>query len=180
MLSKAFEQSELNRSDVSLVYRPVAEHHDLWRTGKVEALITYLPISEDIKQQCSTLFDSRSMPNTIFDVLAVRTGILNKKRENIKSLLDGYFKTLQEVRVDNQNIIYQLSAQLNMPAMDIEETLRNLILPGLSYNRRLLSGPKPLLTEQTAGLMKTMIKSGIIDKRDQGENLVTATFLPRT
>jgi NitT/TauT family transport system substrate-binding protein len=178
MLAEVLKRSKLNEADVDLVYRPVAEHYDLWQEDRIDALITYLPISTEMEQQGTILFDSRSIPNTIFDVLAIRTDILDKKRENLKSLLEGYFKTLQQIRVDNPNVIYQLSTQLNMSVKDVDETLRGLILPGLPYNRRLLSGATPLLAEQTDKLMATMIKSGIIDKKGQKTNFVDATFLP--
>ena len=76
-----------------IVALPIDEHLGAWRSGQVDALVTFDPIRQALLQEDGhDLFDSRAMPDQIVDVLVARPSALQCCSARIAALLAGQGK----------------------------------------------------------------------------------------
>lgn len=82
----------LTMEDVTLVPLAQSEMAEEMRTGRVDAVQTYPPMSDLILQQAGVhqLWNSSQSPATILDVLAVRESVLAERAEDVRALVRAY------------------------------------------------------------------------------------------
>lgn len=169
MLTKALRHFGLGADDIIPVKLPPSAHLNAWNSGRIDALVTYQPLASHLRKQGgSVVFDSRETPNSIFDVLAVRSDRLRGRRAGaLRNLLAAHFQALQHFERNPQDAAYRMAPRLGLPATEVSATFRGLVLPDLANNHRLLSGdPAPLILS-AAELSKLMHSRGLISRFDE-------------
>ncbi|MGZ5007616.1 MAG: substrate-binding domain-containing protein [Methylobacter sp.] len=180
ILTEALLAAGLSASDVKLVTLNIDKHLDAWNSNQVDAITTYEPVaSQLLKQEGVRLFDSRQVPDTIVDVLAIHNDALDLSHASaIKSLLATHFRTLDYLNRNPKDAAYRMSARLDLPAAEVLTTLKGLILPDLANNYRWLAGASPELLVCARKLSSIMVKSGALKQDDTLDSLINADFLP--
>lgn len=178
LLSEALKRAGINQDQVYLEFSPVNHHEDAWNKGNLDALVTYLPLSEQILDETKTLFDSHEIPNTILDVLAVRTSSLNNHKDEIRYLIKQHFDVIERIDTNSQDVLYRLSQVLQMPVAEIRDVLYKLNIPGPLYNNRLLQPDSTSLNKTLTKLSGIMLSEGFLSKPVSREGLTNASFLP--
>ena len=141
MLLKILQAARLTAQDVEVVEMG-SSHRETWESGKVDALITYDPTATSlISQGAVPLFDSRQMPEMIFDVLAVRTDVLTSQASEIKAITAGHFRGLTAMRTNPSDTTYRLARHLGVPGHQVMGTYRGLKMPDLQANHTYLEAP---------------------------------------
>lgn len=172
MLNRILGQAHLLANEVQVV--PVTFDAQLatWQAGKLDAVISYEPLAHQLEALgAERLFDSRQLPNTIFDVLAVRSDKLDQHAQQVKQLIQGHFRGLHAWKTNPIDSEYRFARHLQVAAEEVPLLYRGLELPDIDYNRRLLNAPAKELYN-TALEIQTMMKwSSNLD------NLFTADFL---
>ncbi|OYY95646.1 MAG: hypothetical protein B7Y41_03145 [Hydrogenophilales bacterium 28-61-23] len=167
----------LTPGDVTLVYHNHDRHLDIWKAGGVDALVTFEPGASLLEAQgAHRLFDSRQMPDTVFDVLAVRSDTLEKHGEALRGLVAGHFRGLEHLRANPQDAAFRMARRLKLPGQDVLQAFRGLDLPDLHANRRYLNGTLAAVARQLSGIMLT---AGMLPVPDRLERLSSAEYLPR-
>jgi len=168
MLEKALRRAGLQLEDVVPVNLPPSAHLDAWDAGRIDALVTYEPFASHLRKKGAVVFfDSRETPNSIFDVLAVRSERLGRPRAGaVRSLLAAHFRALEHFQRNPQDASYRMAPRLGLPAAEVSAAFRGLVLPDLANNHRLLSGdPAPLL-RSAAELSRLMKARGLLSRVD--------------
>ena len=99
MLSMILEKAGLSLQDVNPVRIVYEEHEAAWQRGGIDALITYEPAAGRLKTAgARQLLSTRELPDTIFDVLAVRSDIARAQSDTLRDTLAGHFKALNYMR----------------------------------------------------------------------------------
>lgn len=157
MLKKILGKAGLRPVDLEIVNISVDNHFTSWQNNLVDAVITYEPTATKIEQLGAVrLFDSREIPNTIFDVLAVRRDVVDRYRSQLQALIVGHFKAQSAWKTNPIDTAYRLAKRLNANADEVQMLFRNLELPDLQYNRHMLGGAASdlkLLAEEVSGLI---------------------------
>lgn len=178
MLTRLLEKAGLQRSDVDIVSITSDDHLQAWRSGKLDALITYEPTaSRLLGEGAHRLLDSRQFPESIFDVLAVRPDVAQRQSTALRSLIAGHFKGLRQLRQNPQDTAYRLAGRLNLAGDQALQAFRGLHLPGLPQNRALLAG-NGRLHQVGAELSGIMHRSGLLNRPDTLEGLISDHYLP--
>ncbi|GAB4213099.1 MAG: hypothetical protein Fur007_06630 [Rhodoferax sp.] len=181
LLHEALRLGGLSTTDVQLVRLPNDQHIKAWQDQFVDALVTYEPQATPLLAQgARRLFDSRNLPNTFVDVLAVRNDLIQRDhRDSLRRVLAGHFRAIQHMAQNPQDAAYRMAPRLHLPAADVLSAFRGLLLPDAMANHRLLSGRAAQL-QDTAQRLTSMLQSlGLIARTGGAANvLLRPEFLP--
>lgn len=181
LLSEILLAAGLARDDVKLVPLSVDKHLDAWQRNELDAVVSYEPVaSELLARGAHKLFDSRQIPNTIIDVLAMRTDLLDSHASAIRHLVQSHFKALDHLKRNPQDAAYRMAGHLKLKAADVLPAFKGLVLPDAAYNQRLLAGTTPELLLTARKLSAIMVKSQLLKEDDSLNSLIRADFLPST
>ncbi|MEW6691212.1 MAG: ABC transporter substrate-binding protein [Pseudomonadota bacterium] len=185
MLAALLERGGLAADQVQLVSLGFHEHAAAWRAGRIDALITFEPALSELEAEGAVrLFDSRALPDTIVDVLAVHPSTLVHHRAALQHLVEATLRAVHDLALNRMDAAYRIGARLRQRPETVLAGLRGLQLTDLGHNRRLLEGSHPLLLErarevaailQGAGILPS--GNGILQQR-LFKDLVHAEYLP--
>lgn len=180
MLHQALMAGGINAIDVVQVLLPIDQHEFAWRAGDVDALVTFEPVASRLAAAgARRLFDSREIPDTIVDVLAIRTPMLDGDHADaVRYLIAAQMRALAHLGSHPQDSAYRMASRLNLSPDQALASFRGLVLPDRSYNRRLLDGPSPILRDSARRLNVLMAASGILSREDDLAGLLRPEFLP--
>ena len=141
LLSRALESNHLEPKDIQIIPKIEANHEQALKTGEVEGVVTFEPIrTKLIAWGANVLFDSRQIPNEIFDVLVVKTNILQNRPGDIEKLKKAWFKTLNYLNTNKKQANVFISKRLDLTPAEFENSLSGIRFPGQEENRKILSG----------------------------------------
>jgi NitT/TauT family transport system substrate-binding protein len=180
LLTLVLERAGLRREDV-VVHRIAYERHEAaWLGNEVDALITYEPVAGRLGAHgARQLLSSRQLPDTIFDVLAVRSDVLGRHGETLREGLAAYFKALDYLRQNPWDAAYRVAPRLQVSAEGMIESLRGLELPDRIGNLRYLAGADSPLLQAALRLSPIMQQAGLLSRPVDTRQLLTSAYLPR-
>lgn len=180
MLNKLLKHSQLTHQDVILKSYTVDQHAQAWQTDEIDVLITYEPdASILINQGAHRLFDSRALPDTIFDVLAVKSSVLKSQAKNIRNVIDQHFASLHHFRVNPMDASHRIGKRITLPPEQILNLYKGLFLPDPLANFNYLTDKNGRIRDVAAQLKDIMLAANIIDRPCQVDDLFTNKFIPR-
>lgn len=179
VLHKLLAAAGLPASAVSVVQVSPDSHMEAWRSGEVDVLITYEPTATRLRtEDASILYDSRDMPDTIFDVLAVRPESATRYQKALDNLVAGHFRALQHFRSNPQDAAFRLAGRMHLEAREVLDAYRGLQLPDIRTNRSLMDVNNGRLLSAARELSQIMTGAGLLPQVDNLANLVRTDFLP--
>jgi NitT/TauT family transport system substrate-binding protein len=180
MLAEVLRTAGLTKNDVRLVSLTIDKQRDAWTRGQVDALVTYEPVASQLLAQGAVkLFDSRQIPNTIVDVLAIRSGALDYRHATaVRHLLTAHFRAFDHLHRNPHDAAYRMAAHLSLPADDVLSAFKGLLLPDVANNRRLLTGSPPPLLDTARKVSALMVQEGLLQRDDTLTALIHGDFLP--
>jgi NitT/TauT family transport system substrate-binding protein len=180
MLAEILSAAGLARQDLELQKIRIDDQLEAWRRREVDAFISYEPVATQlIAQGMTRLFDSRQIPNTIVDVLAVRSDALDPAHANaLKHLIATHFRAQDDFTRNPQDAAYRMAGHLNLPAAGVLSAFRGLILPTLANNHRLLAGRDPELLSTARRVADILLRIGTLSQSDALTDLINARYLP--
>ncbi|WP_418139890.1 ABC transporter substrate-binding protein [Oceanimonas smirnovii] len=177
MLNRVLNKAGLPRAAVQTVELPPAGQLAAWQQHKVDAIITYEPTASRLLELGGVnLFNSRELPDTIFDVLAVRTDSLMFKP--VEALIAAHFKALEHVRSNRQDALYRIAARQQISPQQVKQALAGVMLPGLAANHRYLDHGASRLALAGQQLHEIMLNNGLLAQPDVQEKLLSSRWLP--
>lgn len=180
MLHQVLRTGGLERAQLHIVPATVDQHERLWDSGEIDALISFEPIaSRLVARGARRLFDSRAMPETIFDVLAVRNDRIGAREGGVEALLAAHFRALAHLRHNPLDAAYRMGERLGLKGPDVLNVLSVLELPDLAMNRRYLGAAASPFRDAVGRLQAVMLEAGLLSRPDHMRGLVTDRFLPR-
>ncbi|MEO5362699.1 MAG: ABC transporter substrate-binding protein [Magnetococcus sp. DMHC-8] len=180
MLRKLLEAAGLARSDLTVVPVTSTDHQRVWRAGQVDALVTCEPVASVLQAEGGyRIFDSRGIPDTIFDVLAVRTSVLRRRPGPLRRLLLAHFRALRHLRASVQDATYRLARRLELPAAEVLSLYRGVELPQVYQNRKYLSEKNNRVLAAARTFSTLLVEEGLIPQQDDLRDLINPTLLPQ-
>lgn len=178
LLAKASEKTGLSLEDFELLPATIDQHVGLWHEGKVDAIVTYEPAASImLRNGGHVIFDSSQVPETIVDVLAVRTDLIEEHSVMLHLLVSGFFKAQKHFLTNPQDAAYRMSDRLNVPSREVMSLYQGLELPSIEHNKKLLTPANPQLTS----VARDILQLGLFSDTDDPmltDQLHTDRFLP--
>ena len=176
---KILEISGLNRDDVTTVDLPVNRHIEAWSAGAVDASVSYEPVASLLVREGGVrLFDSRSLPETIFDLLVVTRNTAERNPDAVRALVAAHFSGLQHLVRSQYDAVYRVANRHGIQPDDVRQALATVMLPDLAANQRYLA--RSGRDEVTArSLSDLMLNAGMITQRPSLYHFCDPAFLPR-
>ncbi|MFZ5535928.1 MAG: ABC transporter substrate-binding protein [Pseudomonadota bacterium] len=185
MLAALLERGGLGADEVQPVSLGFHEHAAAWRAGRIDALITFEPALSELEAEgAARIFDSRALPDTIVDVLAVHPSTLVQHRAALQHLVAATLLAVHDLALNRMDAVYRIGARLKQQPETVLAGLRGIQLTDLEHNRRLLGGPHPLLLERAREVATILQGAGILPsgngilRERLFKDLVHAEYLP--
>lgn len=180
MFAKLLEAAGLEAAQVRPVNLPIERHVEAWRRGEVDAIITYEPASTHLlREGAHVLFDSRRIPETVFDVLAVRTDRVRARKRALRALVAGHFRGLRHLQTHRQDAIYRIAARQGIDPEEIQRALSGVLIPSLEANRDYLSNPESRLLRAARSVSDILVRAGVLARPDSLQALTSPQWLPQ-
>lgn len=180
MLHEFLNLNLLEANEVELVKVTYDQHVSAWQSKQIDALITFEPIATQLlKQGATKLFDSRQIPDKIFDVLVVTEQAAKQHSNDINDIIKAHFQALQHFRTNPMDASHRIAKRLNMSAEDIMLIYRGLLIPDALSNHGYLSKQDPRLINATENLIQIMRNAGIIVADCDLTNIFTNSSIPK-
>ena len=184
MLQGALQQAGLKVGDVTVVPLPIDEHVAAWRSGNVDAVVTFDPARQTLlKEGGKEIFDSRALPGEIVDVLVARHNALQCCEQRIAALLKGQRQALDYLAQQRDDALLRMSRRPGSPPEDVGVALAGMELPDAARNRSLLqspaagAAPSPTLHDTAQRLAQIMRAKDILGHDVSVQNLIDARFV---
>lgn len=179
VLQRYLQQAGLLPEQLVLLDMPPDQQLQAWSAGQVDAMVSYHPTAMRLQQAGGrVLFESRQMPESIFDVLAVREDRLALHGNRLRSLLEAHFAGLKHLRVHRQDALYRIAGRQQLSPSQVQRSLGDVILPGLEANRRYLSGQSPALQRAVEEHNQLMLSLGLLQAPVDAARLFSPGWLP--
>ncbi|MGB0723157.1 MAG: ABC transporter substrate-binding protein [Gammaproteobacteria bacterium] len=177
MLAKMLEVTGLRKEDIQIVPLRMDEQIQAWEQQTVAAVITYEPTASLLQRRGAVrVFDSRDIPNTIFDVLAIRHDRMADRQTTLGALVDAHFQALNHIRLNLEDAVYRIAAIQNIDAGEVRAALSGITLPDLAANRKLLHAPSSL-SRAAEALNPLMVENGMLPGADPLDDLLVPDLL---
>lgn len=164
LLVKWLESEGLSRADIREVELPVDRHPDAFRKGEVDVSVSYEPVASELEVAgARRIFDSRAIPETIFDVLVVRKDAIPGNGDLIREIVAAHFRGVDHLVRGIHDALYRVAAHQRVDPSVVRRSLASVTLPDASLNRAYLmrDGRINTVAVELAGLMyaKNLIPS---------------------
>lgn len=181
MLYHVLQTAGLTLGDIKAVSITIDKQVDAWIHGEIDAAISYEPASSALmKLGGKKLFDSRQIPNVIFDVIAVRTAVLDAAHADaLRHLVSAHLQGLSYINTNPDDAAYRMAPRFNLTHDQVMATFKGLVLPDLDNNIRLLDTSTPVVLKNAEVVAAVMRKAGILHQQADLNGLLRPEYLPR-
>lgn len=178
IFERLLEEARLPASAVVQVDLPPERQIEAWRKNEIDAVITYEPMaSAFLREGAHTLLDSRRMPDTIIDVLAVRRD-RPEALPLVRALVASHFRALNYLRANEQDALYRIAARQGSDPAEVRRMLTTVMMPSAIGNRAYLWGADSRLRLAAAKLSASMVRQGLLAHDDDLSDLILPDMLP--
>ncbi|MBF0565266.1 MAG: ABC transporter substrate-binding protein [Nitrospirae bacterium] len=164
----ALEKIGLKSSDIETINLEVDRHETAFKTGIVDAIVTFEPVrTKLIDAGAKVLFDSSKVYGAIVDVLVVRNDYIRKSPYTVKTLdtlLEGWFRALDYLKNNPQDAYRIMAEREGLPKEEFVTALKGLHIPDREENRSMLCSVKPTLLLTAGRMKKFMITNDLLRK----------------
>lgn len=176
-LHRTLEMAGLDASAVTIQPVTVDNHLMMWKSGALDALMTYEPSATQVEALgAHRLLDSRRLPGEILDVLAVRRDRLATQAVHLAALTAAHFRALRHLQKNPQDAAHRMAERLQLPADEALTAFRGLHLPAHEANRRMLSSGGAVQASASR-LTQVMSGQGLLRGRIDVAGIASADYL---
>jgi len=162
-----------------LIDLPPAEQLAAWESGAIDVGISYAPFSRQLVQRGgAVIYDSRSFPGLVLDVLAVRTDRTGwRDRAVLKALLEAHFKGRSHLRQNPEDAMRRIAVWRELDYREVLMGYAGINQPDEATNRRLMQDGDMVSTAiQT--LEPLMREASLLSRPCQFNGLLNPGFIP--
>ncbi len=172
VISRALEIAGLDSSEITVVPVVADEHERAYDEQRVDVVVTFEPVrTRLLVKGAKQIFDSRSIPKEIVDILIVRNSFLEAHPEPVRQLLNGWFAALDVISRTPDKAYGIIARRLAITKQETKESYAGLLLPDLAENKAMLFGNPPPLQAIAKRLAEKMTEANILKKEGDLERL---------
>jgi NitT/TauT family transport system substrate-binding protein len=116
LLFRALESAGMTLDDVTVVPTDQLQMYDAFVAGRVDAVVTYPPVSAMIVAtgQANEIFNSKRVPGEIADILAMDASLLDRRPEVAAAILRAFDRAVEYVEGNPSEAYAYMAARLQM------------------------------------------------------------------
>lgn len=178
MLAKILQRAGIALHEIAFVPLEVNEHEAAFRSGQVDAVITFEPAASKIlRQGGKVLFSTKDIPGQIMDVLVTRRDTLVRLRPQIVQLLSGVFTAVAyQQRLRAQGLPLS-DVRLQLPVDQLQKAYEGVEILDLARNRQLLGPAAAALTRDVTAIGQWMVSANLLTQTPNFERLLDLPLL---
>lgn len=181
MLARALQSAGMKPSDVRTVLLEAAEHESGFRNGRVDAVVTFEPVrTRLLAAGAGQIFDSSLIPGEIVDLLVVRGAAVRKNPEQVKKILECWFKALEYLGENRLQAAGIMAMREKMNAAEFLASLKGMRFPDLKENRLMLDKELPALLPSAERLAAVMFENRLITLTPDIRQVLDGSYLQET
>lgn len=180
LLQLALKKAGIPPGDITWVDVDASKHIATITSGSVDAIVTYEPYLGQLEAAgYRRIFDSRALPATIIDVLAVRSEQLESQRLHLQEAMTSHFRGRQSLLTNPVDSTLALGkCGIDQASVPVDSLFGGLLLPSLSSNIAYLQ-PRTGEVWQAADTISAFFQAtGVIARADDLHELATTRCLP--
>ena len=179
MLHHFLKKYDLTKDQVKTVDLTLSEQPQHFIDKHIDIAITYYPEAWKIaKLESNELFNSREIPNTILDVLTIRTEVLARNPAYACKAVERHLQGVKVLKQNPLNSKYLLASIMGLSDKEVVENLASLGIPSAVVNDQMLRKEKAVHTI-AAELQTILIKHNNIKQSISIDQLFSAECLNR-
>ena len=159
----ALRTAGLKFSDVTLV--PVAQQamRAALAEGRIDALASYPPVSTEIERSglAKVVFDSRSTPNAIVDVLVADATTVATRGKDLAAVARAFDRARNYLATRREDALKILAGRGKMTPAEMDQALAGLALVPLSDQPAFLA-PRGPLEQSLESAARVMVDTGLL------------------
>jgi NitT/TauT family transport system substrate-binding protein len=162
VLQRALERHGLSFSDVKLRNMPMAQMPSALASGEVQAAAFFPPFSDYAARdgQSRVLFDSRSIPGEIFDVLVAAPDFLQEHGELLPPLLRVWQEAHRVAKIEPREAVALMAKREQLSPAEFRAAERGLIYFSLEQQRAMLR-PDGLIATNLEAVQRVQQQLGL-------------------
>lgn len=166
MLARALKHGGLSAADVQVIQVPLLDHESAFKSGKVDAVVTFEPHRSNLLTAgAHSLFDSSQIPGEIVDVLLTREKLTDSQNRNLAALVSGWFRAIAYMRDNPSDAAQRIAPREGVAPQQFLDSVQLIKLPDRETNLRLLGSSQDNLSSALGQLSKLMIENQVGPKK---------------
>lgn len=178
MMHRVLEKGNLKLSDIKLVPLDFSQHEQAYRSGSVDAVVTFDPLrSRLLEAGAISLLDSSQLPGEIVDVLVIKASAIPQNMAKVDYLLTAWFKSIDYIKTKPRHAARSMMPRLKLDEAGIRKSLQDMKFPGQSENKKLLASEEIILAKQARRLAEVMLVNNLLAVEVEADNLFDKDLL---
>ena len=158
VLNRLLEKAGVSRDDVKVFPMPESRQFEFYMQGKADVVITFEPVKTKLLNEGThIIFDSRDIPNEIFDLLVVHENIFQHRRDDVCNIVKQWYKSLDYISLHPDDAAKRISKRLDVKPSEFQSMLNGIKLPSREENISMLSGHPPGILAPAKKLNEIMV-----------------------
>jgi len=164
VISRALEINQMSFDDIQIKPLDISEHLDAFRTGQVDAVVTFEPVRTQLLNfGGNELFNSRQIPGEIVDVLVIRQDYLKQNPQQAQALATSWFKAIEYFERFPQKTAQIMAQRLKITPKEVIDSYQGLQLCNKQCNQSMLNSTNGSLKSTLEQLAQTMVKIDLLN-----------------
>ena len=164
ILDAVLTKGDLGLDEIHVLPATYDEHERVLTSGEADAVITFEPVkSKLLASGYRELFNTREIPGTIMDVLAVNETALKKYPDRIEKVISGYFKARGLILDTDYEAISSIAKRTDLGRDAVILGYGQIKLPDIKENIKLMAQCKTGFEGAADKLMDIMIARKVIE-----------------
>lgn len=181
ILLRAFElDSDIEIEDVTVVSTIYNEHEESFKNKNVAAVVTFEPVKTILlKESANILFDSSKIPNEILDVMIVKDKSIDKKYNELRNFLIGWYKAVDFIKLNHKKSMKMMAKYEGVKYLEFEKAFSDIMVPSLKENRLSLAVNNTQTQDLLEGVGDFLLSNKMISKKVKVKDVFTNKLLPK-
>lgn len=179
-IARALEKNGMSIKDINIVSLELTEHENAYKSGKIDAAVTFGPARiKLLAAGAKLLFDSSQIPGEIVDTLAVSSEAIKNYPDTIQALVNGRFQALNYLEKNPQDAAIRIAKRTQVTPEQILNAFKGLRQPNLQENQRLLDQSDPTLVNSMKKLVEIMVENKLLSKTVDPTKILDDRFIKK-
>lgn len=180
VITRALELNGISIDQVHIRHLGNDSQKDAFENDSVDAVVSFDPLRTQLLEAGGReIFTSQEIPGEIVDVLVIRKDVMEKYRQDINTVIQGWFKSLRELREAPEESAAYISRRLKISHQQVLDSFEGMIFADRTENIKLLGGEKPRLLTTIQRLQSIMIREQLLEPDVDVSNLLSDQFIRR-
>lgn len=170
LLTRAMEFANLKSSDIQIIIKTIAGHEQAYKSGEVDAVVTFEPAKTKILEAgANILFSSKQIPDEIFDVLIIKEDLLLKRRNELENLKTAWYRSLKYIKDHPKEALKFSGKRMGLTQIQIENSFLGIKIPDKDENQKIL---RDNFYVSAFRIRDIMLNKNLLQKNINPDNLI--------